>query len=232
MNEKIDAAARVQIARNGPYRVSGSLPLREEVIGVDGEGQSVRWEHGRDFPLQQRYALCRCGNSSHKPFCDGTHAKVGFDGTETASRAPYREQAKTLAGPTHALTDVESLCASGRFCDPNGSVWNLVAATDQASAREHFVKQTCNCPSGRLVAWDNATGKAIEPHYEPSINLVQDPANDCSGPLWLRGGVQLIGADGFEYEVRNRVTLCRCGASKNKPFCDGSHVATGFSDKR
>ena len=232
MEDKTPATFKVQITRNGPYRVSGGLPLGEQIIGVNREGESVRWDQGRTFPLQQQYALCRCGHSGHKPFCDGTHAKVNFDGTETASRAQYREQAKTIAGPTAKLTDVEALCASGRFCDPNGSVWNLVEMSDQKPAREHFLRQTCDCPSGRLVAWDNATGKAIEPHYEPSINLVQDPANDCSGPLWLRGGVQLVGGDGFEYEVRNRMTLCRCGASKNKPFCDGSHVATGFSDKR
>ena len=232
MDDKTQAEVRVQITRNGPYRVSGGLPLGEQIIGVNREGESVRWDQGRTFPLQQQYALCRCGHSSHKPFCDGTHAKVNFDGTETASRAPYREQAKTIAGPAATLTDVEALCSSGRFCDPNGSVWNLVEMSDQRPAREHFLRQTCDCPSGRLVAWDKATGKPVEPHYERSINLVQDPANDCSGPLWLRGGVQLVAADGFDYEVRNRMTLCRCGASKNKPFCDGSHVATGFSDKR
>jgi CDGSH-type Zn-finger protein len=232
MNEKPHPTARVQVTRNGPYRVSGSLQLGEEVIGANRDGESVRWEPGQKFPLQQQYALCRCGHSSHKPFCDGTHAKVGFDGTETATRAPYRDEAKVIEGPAMTLTDVESLCAFGRFCDPNGSVWNLVNATDQAAARDDFVRQACNCPSGRLVAWDKATGKPLEPDYEPSISLVQDPAKDCSGPLWLRGGVQLVAADGFAYEVRNRMTLCRCGASKNKPFCDGSHASIGFSDKR
>ncbi|MGH8712857.1 MAG: CDGSH iron-sulfur domain-containing protein [Casimicrobiaceae bacterium] len=232
MEQKLPHTARVQITRNGPYRVSGSLPLGEEIIGANGEGESVKWEPGRTFPLQQQYALCRCGHSAHKPFCDGTHAKVGFDGTETASRAPYRDMAKVIEGPAMTLTDVESLCSSGRFCDPNGSVWNLVKATDQEAARSQFVRQACDCPSGRLVAWDRNNGKAIEPSYDASISLVQDPANDCSGPLWLRGGVQLVAADGYAYEVRNRMTLCRCGASKNKPFCDGSHVSTGFSDKR
>jgi CDGSH-type Zn-finger protein len=231
MNDKVPAAARVQVSKNGPYRVSGNLPLDEQIIGTDGAGESVAWEQGRTFPMQQQYALCRCGRSSHKPFCDGTHAHVGFDGAETASRATYREQAKVIRGPTMTLTDAEALCSSGRYCDPNGSVWNLVNMADPAD-REDFVRQTCDCPSGRLVAWDDATGEPVEPKYEPSISLVQDPANDCSGPLWLRGGVQLVGADGFDYEIRNRVTLCRCGASNNKPFCDGSHVSIGFSDKR
>src|SRR5204862_5599822 len=113
----------------------------------------------------------------------------------------------------------------------NGKVWNLVQMTDQTTARENFVRQSCDCPSGRLVAWDNATGEAIEPKFVPAVMVVADPAQDCLGPLWVRGGVQLIGADGFEYEVRNRMTLCRCGASKNKPFCDGSHASLGFNDE-
>lgn len=230
MNDKVPAAARVEVSKNGPYRVSGNLPLDEQVIGTNGAVESVAWRQGRTFPVQQQYALCRCGRSSHKPFCDGTHAHVGFDGAETASRATYRQQAKVIRGPTMTLTDAEALCSSGRYCDPNGSVWSLVNMADPTD-REHFVRQTCDCPSGRLVAWDDATGEPVEPKYEPSISLVQDPANDCSGPLWLRGGVQLVGADGFDYEIRNRMTLCRCGASNNKPFCDGSHVSIGFSDK-
>ena len=178
------------------------------------------------------FALCRCGQSVNKPFCDGTHTKVGFDGTETASRKAYLDQAEVMRGPAMSLTDVERLCAFARFCDPNGQVWNLVTQTDDPRTHKDFVRQTCDCPSGRLVAWDNATGQPIEPKYEPSIGLIEDPAKGCSGPLWLRGGVQLIGADGFNYEVRNRVTLCRCGASQNKPFCDGSHASIGFSDTR
>lgn len=230
MDNKLPSTTRVQISRNGPYRVSGHLPLDEQIIGTDAAGESTAWQQGRHFPVPQQYALCRCGHSAHKPFCDATHATVGFDGTETASRASYREQAKVIRGPTMTLTDAESLCASGRFCDPNGSVWNLVNAPDRTD-RDQFVRQTCHCPSGRLTAWDNASGEAIEPKYEPSISLIQDPAKNCSGPLWLRGGVTLIGADGFVYEVRNRMTLCRCGASKNKPFCDGAHASIGFSDR-
>jgi len=230
MVETNRAIARVQVARHGPYRVSGNLPLAEYVIGINAQGESVRWEQGKVHPREQQYALCRCGRSQHVPFCDGTHSRVGFDGTETASRAPYREQAKVFKGPAMSLTDAEGLCASGRFCDPNGSVWKLLREADGAAARDSFVRQSCDCPSGRLVAWDNATGRALEPQYEPSIGLIEDPSRGCSGPIWLRGGVRLVAADGFEYEVRNRMTLCRCGASKNKPFCDGSHLTVGFSD--
>jgi CDGSH-type Zn-finger protein len=231
MNPQQPVGMRVKITKNGPYLVSGAVPLSKETIGTNAGGESVRWAPGPSYPAQQQYALCRCGHSANKPFCDGTHARAGFDGTETASRQPYLEQAKVMRGPALSLTDVEGLCAFARFCDPHGKVWNLVNETDNVTAREHFVRQTCDCPSGRLVAWDNASGQAIEPKYEPSICLIEDPAQNRSGPIALRGGVQLVGTDGFEYEVRNRMTLCRCGASQNKPFCDGTHASIGFSDE-
>jgi len=126
------------------------------------------------------------------------------------------------------LTDVEGLCAFGRFCDPNGRVWNMVAETDDAEVRANFIRQVGDCPAGRLVAWDKKTGKPVEPHLEPSIGLVEDPQRECSGPIWVRGGIRIVGADGEAYEVRNRVTLCRCGQSQNKPFCDGTHAAIQF----
>lgn len=67
-------------------------------------------------------------------------------------------------------------------------------------------------------------GIPIEPVFEPEIALVRDPKAGMFGPLWVRGGIPVVSADGFRYEVRNRVTLCRCGKSANKPFCGGSHT--------
>jgi CDGSH-type Zn-finger protein len=58
--------------------------------------------------------------------------------------------------------------------------------------------------------------------------LIEDPVEDCSGPIWLRGGVVLTSADGHQHEKRNNMTVCRCGASKNKPFCDGTHASVNF----
>ena len=80
------------------------------------------------------------------------------------------------------------------------------------------------------MAWERATGKPIEHPLPVSIGLIEDPLQGASGPLWLRGGIALVSADGFAYEIHNRETLCRCGASRNKPFCDGSHVSAGFRD--
>jgi CDGSH-type Zn-finger protein len=223
--------ARVVVSKDGPYMVTGGPPLARQTILTDAEGGSERWEEGETFRARETYALCRCGHSKTKPFCDGTHETIGFDGTETASREPYREQAKMLEGPALSLSDAEGLCAFGRFCDPHGSVWSEVERTDEPATRARFLRQVHDCPAGRLVAWDNATGQALEPQLPVSIALIEDPAEKCSGPVWLRGGIPVVSADGFAYEVRNRVTLCRCGASKNKPFCDGTHAAIGFHDR-
>jgi CDGSH-type Zn-finger protein len=223
--------ARVVITKDGPYLVSGSVPLAKQTIGVDEEGGSETWTEGSAFPPQEKYALCRCGHSKTKPFCDSTHKTIRFHGAETASRQPYAKQAGVSEGPAMELLDAESLCAFARFCDPNGQVWNQVGGTDRPKVRAMFIRQVGNCASGRLVARDRSSGQAVEPSLPVSIGLVEDPAQECSGPLWLRGGIPVVGADGFEYEVRNRVTLCRCGGSKNKPFCDGTHAAIKFRDE-
>jgi CDGSH-type Zn-finger protein len=223
--------ASITVAKDGPYLVSGKVPLAVQVIATDADGDSVGWREGTTtFEARDSYALCRCGRSNKKPFCDGTHTKIGFDGTETASREPFLKQAKFFEGPDLILADAESLCAFGRFCDPNGKVWNQVARTDEPAVRETFLRQVQNCPAGRLVAIDKATAAAVEENVPASIGLVEDPAEHCSGPLYLQGGIAVISADGFAYEVRNRATLCRCGESKNKPFCNGAHAAIKFHD--
>jgi CDGSH-type Zn-finger protein len=218
----------VTISENGPYIVTGDILLAKQTITTDAKGGSEAWQEGETIPHRETYALCRCGRSGTKPFCDGTHSKIGFRGTETASREAYHDQAKVLDGPTLQLTDAESLCAFARFCDPNGQVWSQVARTDHPHVKELFIRQVNNCPSGRLVAWDKTSGQPVENALPVSIGLVEDPEQRCSGPLWLQGGIQVTSADGFKYEVRKRVTLCRCGESKNKPFCDGTHAAIKF----
>ncbi|HEY3912997.1 MAG TPA: CDGSH iron-sulfur domain-containing protein, partial [Verrucomicrobiae bacterium] len=75
---------KIEITKDGPYLVSGGLPLNELHIATNTEGESLDYKETRKFPAQQSYALCRCGHSANKPFCDGSHAKVRFDGTETA----------------------------------------------------------------------------------------------------------------------------------------------------
>ena len=219
------AGMKIAVAVNGPYLVTGGAPLVRETIGVNSAGDSVDWVEGGPVPARRAYQLCRCGHSSTKPFCDGTHVSVQFDGTETASRVPYVEQAEVMAGDGLEMSDVENLCAFARFCDRDGNVWNTVGAVTGDVERAAFVRQVGQCPSGRLRATLTSDGRESEPELPPSLALVNDPARGVAGPIWVRGGIEVVGADGVAYEIRNRVTLCRCGASKNKPFCDGSHAA-------
>jgi hypothetical protein len=138
--------------------------------------------------------------------------------------------AEVIDGPSLRLTDAESLCAFARFCDPAGRVWNLVAQSDEPRAKLLTEHEAGACPGGRLVAWEKSTGKAHEPKLHPQLGLIQDPAQGCSGGIAVWGGVEVVGADGKGYEVRKRQTLCRCGESSNKPFCDGTHASMKFHD--
>ncbi|WP_081579869.1 CDGSH iron-sulfur domain-containing protein [Methanomassiliicoccus luminyensis] len=226
-------AQRIKIMRNGPYVVSGDVPLDKQITESDDTGSSVGWKAGEKYPEQgEEYRLCRCGQSGNKPFCDETHHMVDFDGTETADRKSYADSCETLEGPRVRLTDRDDLCAVARYCHGkgNGDAWDLAqrASTDQ-EVRE-AVDLACSCPSGRLVAWDKGTGKAIEPEHQPSVSLIEYPLEGVSGPIWVKGGIPVESSGGGQYEARNRQTLCRCGASENKPFCDGSHISEGFND--
>ena len=159
----------------------------------------------------------------NKPFCDGTHLKVNFDGTETSDNEPFEKMAKAIDGPELKLKDAEILCASARFCHRGGDIWQEIPESDKPQIKQNSINNACDCPSGRLVVIDKKTGKTIEPILEKSIGFIKDPSKGVDGPLWIRGGIPIYSAEGKLYEVRNRVTLCRCGKSTNKPFCDSSH---------
>jgi CDGSH-type Zn-finger protein len=225
-----EGAPRIKVLKDGPYLVTGGLPLSKATIGVDGSGEAVAWIEGERVAAGSECTLCRCGRSDGKPFCDGSHADVAFDGTETASREPYDSRADVIEGPVVYLTDVTDLCASARFCLAKGGLWRLPAGAEEPEAAGRVADQANLCPAGRFVARETESGAAIEPDLEPSIGLVQDPQRGVSGGLWVRGSVPVVSSDGFAYEVRNRQTLCRCGESRNKPFCDGSHCDAGFID--
>ncbi|HZU99597.1 MAG TPA: CDGSH iron-sulfur domain-containing protein [Planctomycetota bacterium] len=224
------ADGKIVVSKNGPYIVTGQVPLSVQTIVPNKQGESWDWKEGKKFQTGPEYHLCRCGHSSTKPFCDGTHVKIGFDGIETANRVPYERQAEKIDGPAIELRDAEELCAFARFCDAGGKIWNLIGQSEDPRARELAIREANHCPAGRLVVHDKKTGKPIEEKLEQSIGVVEDPALGCSGPLWARGGIPIESSDGRPRETRNRVALCRCGASDNKPFCNGSHASMKFKD--
>jgi len=214
---------RIKVSKNGPYLVLGEVSIAEQIIVADAEGTATEWREGKKYQYKERCGLCRCGQSKNKPFCDGTHMKVNFDGTEMADRKLYSNQVKEINGPTLKLNDAEILCASARFCHREGGIWRLVPQSSNEDARRIAIEEACDCPSGRLVICDKTTGRVFEPEIGRSIGLIEDPQMGVSGPIWVRGAILVESVDGKIYEIRNRVTLCRCGKSTNKPFCDSSH---------
>lgn len=214
---------KIKITRDGPYEVSGSVPLNREVIKTDAQGDSESWEKDKTYSTEDEpYNLCRCGHSHTKPFCDGTHDDAGFCGHEHADRSSYRENAQLQRGEKVDLLDDPTLCVGARFCDRGETVWGYVERSGDSENRKMAIDEACKCPSGRLTIVD-ADGKAIEPGLSAEIGVVEDPASNCRGPLWVKGGIEIEGANGEKYEVRNRATLCRCGESHNQPYCDGNH---------
>ena len=216
----------VTVQEHGPYLVTGDVPLGRTAQVETEFGEPVGWVP--DEPLDRtdhRYKLCRCGHSNDKPFCDGSHETVGFDGAETADRSTIAERRYEFpAGEGQVSFDLAT-CQHAGYCGDRFTNWRRLArqAADPV-ARERLMQMVRLCPSGALEMRPDTDGEPLEPALPVGIGVVRD------GPLWVRGGIPVTGADGQTYEVRNRVTLCRCGHSETKPFCDGSHRHVGFSD--
>lgn len=217
---------RIVVRRNGPYVVEGDVPLLRTAPVETEYGEPVAWDEGPAFDTPSgTYELCRCGRSSRKPFCDSTHEREPFDGTERADRGPSVDRRTTWEGTDVVMTDDRVLCTTAGFCgDRFTNVWQMIDETDDPDVRERLIAMVRRCPSGRLVYQLPPSTEDVEPTFEPSPSIGVEP----NGPLWARGGVPVVSEDGTPYEVRNRQTLCRCGRSANKPFCDGSHRARGL----
>ena len=215
--------ARIKVSKNGPYLASGGIPVSKQTIIADMEGTALQWREDTKYQRQEKCGLCRCGQSKNKPYCDGTHLKIEFDGTETADEESYLDKPKEIDGPGVKLVDIEEICASARFCHRAGGIWNIIQYSDKPEIKKTILEEVSDCPSGRLIIQDRKTRKVIEPELEKSIVAIEDPWAGVSGPLAVCGCIPIESADGKTYRVRNRVTLCRCGKSQNKPFCDSSH---------
>jgi CDGSH-type Zn-finger protein len=209
------------------YKVTGGVPLIRRAPSKSVYGEPLDWDFvGVDeqaIPTDEQYSLCRCGRSQNMPFCDDSHRQEpAFDGTLTADRGPSAERREIYPGTGVTMSDDGSLCANTGFCGTRlVNVWEMIERTADPEVRTRLLRMVQNCPSGRLEA-SLADGTPLEPEFAPSIAVVPD------GPLWVRGGIPIEDAEGFVYELRNRVTLCRCGRSGNMPFCDGTHDEIGF----
>lgn len=214
---------RIRIENGGPYLIEGGIPLVRKSIVYSEWGEPMTWRREDEIATPETYRLCRCGQSGHKPFCDGSHRRVGFEGTENPPPEPSAELQVRTEGTHMTLTDYRPICAQAGFCGNRfRHVWQMMGDTGDSQVRFEAMHRTELCPSGRLTY--EVDGVPIEPDLPREIGVVKD------GPYWVTGGLPITLSDGRTLGVRNRVTLCRCGQSNIKPLCDGSHEKVGFKE--
>ena len=215
---------RIEVTEQGPYVVTdGPGPHRARPLSTE-QDEPIAWQHDPELPAEASYALCRCGASQNKPFCDGSHTTHDWDGTETAPTTTYAERAKTYAGTGIAVRDDRGICEHAGFCGNKlSNVWKLTGQADSTPVRTQIAGMVERCPSGALTYRLDGSEDDVEPQLAEGVAVLDD------GPLWVTGGVTVERSDGAGLETRNRMTLCRCGASGIKPLCDGSHSKVGFT---
>ena len=172
-------------------------------------------------------ALCRCGASANKPFCDGSHKKIGFSSAKLDGR--LEDKNETYKGQKITIHDNRSLCAHAGYCTDNlASVFRMKQEPwidPNAASVEEIIATIRSCPSGALsYTMDDAEKSRGEGASDPAIHVVPN------GPYVVSGGVELADVTWGEGASKNEYTLCRCGASKNKPFCDGTHWDIEFDN--
>jgi hypothetical protein len=152
---------KITVTANGPYVAEGAIPLANQTIerATRREGPGIGLtDHRSKSP--NSITCAAAGNRRISRFVTVHTSRSDSMVPETASRAPYLDQADVFEGPAMDLTDAQPLCASGRFCDPDGSIWNLMQ-TDSSDAQQKVKHQSGHCPSGRLVIWDKATWQPV-----------------------------------------------------------------------
>jgi CDGSH-type Zn-finger protein len=202
---------------NGPYYLLNDMAPSAVPNLCRANGESCASVRG--------IALCRCGGSNNKPFCDGTHGTNGFTDQRIADDTQNRRI--SYVGKRVTIHDNRGICAHAGFCtDRLKTVFRMNQEPwidpDGASADE-IIETVKKCPSGAL-SYSIENVEYRDQHREPMVTVTND------GPYAITGGIELVGVALGEGASKEHYTLCRCGASKNKPFCDGSHWHVGFRD--
>jgi CDGSH-type Zn-finger protein len=206
-------APTITCSPDGPYIVKGLAQLSNS--------------KGEKLAIEPTVALCRCGGSASKPFCDGTHKKNGFSGARLAD--PAKNRRRDYAGAKITIHDNRAICAHAGHCTEGLAAvfrygekpWIDADGAGAAAA----IATIRRCPSGALsYSIDGVEHRDLE---RPAAILV-----DKDGPYVVTGGLVLAGEAWGDGASTEHYTLCRCGASKNKPFCDGSHFDAGFNDAK
>ena len=217
---------KIVIEYAGPYQVHGNIPLVRKIQIVSEHGEPLTWKKEGTIETKGKYDLCRCGQSRDKPICDATHCEIDFDSTETADTATTATRQETLGGAQIVVKRDTSLCSESGFCGTRfAKIEKLVAETNNTDIRSQVIAMIERCPSGSLTYALTTDPADIEPDLPQQIAVTTEITAEgpIDGPLWVTGNIPIERSDGQPLETRNRVTLCSCGRSKNKPLCDGAH---------
>ena len=212
---------RIVVAENGPYLVTNAAAVRSYL--------------GEPLRVPPQLALCRCGESGDKPFCDGSHARTGFSGAKDPKRVP--DQRDTYPGTQVTIFDNRGICQHSGFCtDRLPTVFRTDAepfVAPSGGRMDEIVRAVRDCPSGALsLAFDDTEARDLADWHglrQPAIEISLD------GPYRVTGAIPLADAAGGEVprasgSSREHYALCRCGHSQNKPFCSGMHWYVQFRD--
>jgi CDGSH-type Zn-finger protein len=224
---RVNSAKRIEVRAGGPYLVRGRVPLVLKTQMVSEYGEPLAWRTCGSLEAEEPYLLCRCGQSRRKPFCDGAHQAIHFDGTETADAGATADRQLVYPGGIHIVAKHDdSLCMDAGFCANRvTTIERMVWATADTRVRSQVIAMIERCPSGSLTYTLEEGQPDIEPDLPQQIAVVTEITSEgpIAGPLWVTGWIPIQRADGMPLETRNRVTLCRCGRSRSKPLCDGTH---------
>jgi CDGSH-type Zn-finger protein/uncharacterized Fe-S cluster protein YjdI len=235
---------KIVVVPDGPYLVYGNVPLVRKRKIVSAQGDSIAWDKTEALETEETYALCRCGQSGSKPFCDGTHARIGFDGAEAADTRPTSERIRIVpgsitAGDAELVLEGEGivvkrdgyLCMHAAFCVGRlKRIPELMEGVDDSDVRAQIIGMIERCPSGSYMYSLTPEGRDVEPDLPVGIAVTTEEGG-LAGPLWVSGGIPLARSDREPFETRNRITLCRCGHSRIKPLCDGTHREIDFREQ-
>ena len=228
-----DVAKRTQTLREMQREMLGRIhPLPNGPYVAINVEKLTNWL-GEQVVAPPQIALCRCGGSAIKPFCDGTHTRNNFDDAKDPKRVSDRED--SYVGQQLTVLDNRGTCAHSGFCtDRLSSVFHqgqepFVAPS--GARMDDIVRAVRACPSGALsFAVDGREAR-------DRVDIVRAQAVEVSkdGPYRVTGSIPLVDQNGAPVE-RNagasleHYSLCRCGHSQNKPFCSGMHWYVRFQD--
>jgi CDGSH-type Zn-finger protein len=220
---------------NGPYYLLNDMQPKTVENLQNSEGKQLSTIVG--------VALCRCGASKNKPFCDGTHGTIGFSsenkiaengGSGNEEKKVIKDRRKSYVGKKITIHDNRRICSHAAECVNNlPSVFKLNARPwidPDGATLEEIINTIRKCPSGALSYSIDDVEHRDQNERTPMVTVSKD------GPYLITGGIELIGdANNIQFrdgESKEHYTICRCGASNNKPFCDGMHKVINFKDDK